>query len=116
MKSYRFVGEEAEALGQRLDHARSSLENSVSPWSKNYWKQVVDQLLLQWKSLPILHDSDAQMTIIPRWNIDYDYYEKNEYTGHGVADRFYEQVFKRDANLDESWERHRAERLSRAQQ
>lgn len=115
MKSYRFVGEEAEALGQRLDHARSSLENSVSPWSKNYWKQVIDQLLLQWKSLPILHDSDAQTTIIPKWNIDYNFYEKNEYTGHGVTDRFYEQVFKHDANLNESWERHRAERLSRAQ-
>lgn len=115
MRNYRFFGEEAEVLGLRLDHARNSLENSISEWSKKYWKQVVGQLLLQWKQIPALHDGDAQTTIIPKWTIDYDYYEKNEYTGHGVSDRFYEQVFKRDANLDESWERHRAERLARAQ-
>ena len=41
MKSYRFLGEEAEALGNRLDYARKSLAGAKTPWAKNYWANNV---------------------------------------------------------------------------
>ena len=116
MKSYRFYGEEMEVLGQRLDAARKSLAGAKSAWARNYWQQNVERLLFQWRQLPILHDGDAQMTIIPKWNITYDFYElghKNE--GTGVTDRFYNAVFNHDANLEASWHNHREARLARAQ-
>lgn len=116
MKSYRFLGEEAEALGNRLDQARKSLASAKTPWAKTYWASCVDRLLFQWRQLPVLHDADAMVTIIPRWTVDYNYYEKNEYTGqNGVADRAYNKLFRESVNLDASWENHRAARLARAQ-
>lgn len=115
MKSYRFLGEEAEVLGARLDAARKSLAGARSAWAKNYWAQAVERLLFQWKQLPILHDADAKVTIIPRWTVDYNFYEKAEFTGHGIADRAYDRLFRDSVNLDASWERHREERLARAQ-
>jgi hypothetical protein len=115
MKSYRFLGEEAEALGVRLDAARKSLAGAKSAWSKNYWGQCVERLLFQWRQLPALHDAEAQVTIIPRWTVDYNYYEKNTSYGYGASDRVYDKFFRAGANLDASWENHRAARLSRAQ-
>lgn len=61
MKSYRFLGEEAEVLGSRLDAARKSLAGAKTAWAKNYWQRNVERLLFQWQQLPILHDGDAQM-------------------------------------------------------
>jgi hypothetical protein len=116
MKSYRFLGEEAEALGTRLDSARKSLAGSQTVWARNYWSQTVEQLLLQWRHLPILHDGDAQVTIIPRWTVSYDFYEKGKDVGYnGITDRAYNKVFRDSADLDASWENHRAARLARAQ-
>ena len=116
MKSYRFLGEEAEILGSRLDAARKALEEAKSPWSKTYWAAVVERLLFQWKQLPVLHDADALVTIIPRWTVDYNFYERQEeYKLYGVADRAYDKLFKQNANLEESWNNHRAARLAKAQ-
>lgn len=115
MKSYRFVGEEAEVLGNRLDAARKALSESKSPWSKTYWAAVVERLLFQWRQLPALHDGDAMVTIIPRWTIDYNYYEKGGDVGYNITDKFYDALFKHDANLEESWNNHRAARLAKAQ-
>ena len=70
LKSYRFFGEEAEALGNRLDAARRSLASTKTKWAQNYWTQTVERLLFQWRQLPILHDGDAVATIIPRWHVD----------------------------------------------
>ena len=116
LKNYRFLGDEAEALGKRLDAARQSLKNSSSTWSIGYWTQVVEQLLFQWRQLPILHDSDAQVTIIPRWTVEYNFYE-NTYKseGYGFTDRAYDKLFKHNADLDSSWHAHREQRLARAQ-
>ena len=36
LKSYRFLGQEAEVLGTRLDAARLALKNARSAWAKNY--------------------------------------------------------------------------------
>ena len=116
MKSYRYLGEEMEVLGQRLDSARKSLAGAKSEWAKNYWKQNVERLLFQWRQLPILHDGDAQTTIIPKWSIHYDFYERGvKHEGKGVTDRFYDAVFNHDANLEYSWHAHRESRLARAQ-
>jgi hypothetical protein len=116
MKNYRFLGEEAEVLGNRLDAARRAFAESKTKWSKKYWKQVVDRLVFQWRQLPVLHDGDAQVTIIPRWTIDYDFYETSQ--EGGLHDGFVERIFdsfKLDANLDASWHRNREARLARAQ-
>lgn len=115
MKNYRFLGDEAEVLGNRLDYARQRLAVATSAWAKNYWSQNVERLLFQWRQLPILHDSEAKMTLIPRWTVEYDFYEKAEWTGHGIADRAYDKIFRDSANLDASWNAHREQRLAKAQ-
>jgi hypothetical protein len=116
MKNYRFLGDEAEILGARLDAARKSLAGSRTAWARNYWSQTVKRLLFQWRQLPILHDGDAQATIIPRWHVSYDFYEKGKEVGYnGITDRAYDKIFRDSANLDASWENHRAARLARAQ-
>ena len=116
MKSYRFYGDEMEILGARLDHARDRAAKSTSSWAKNYWSQNVERLLFQWRQLPILHDGDAISTIIPRWTVDFDFYERNgpiEYVG--VTERAYEKLFRENDNLDASWNNHREARLAKAQ-
>ena len=116
MKNYRFLGDEAEVLGNRLDVARERVAESKTPWAKNYWSQNVERLLFQWRQLPVLHDADAQMTIIPRWTIDYGFYERGHLNeGYGITDKFYDRLFKHDENLDASWHNHREQRLAKAQ-
>jgi hypothetical protein len=116
MKNYRYYGDQAEILGLRMDAARASLNQSTRPWAQNYWRQIINSLLFQWRQLPVLHDGDAQVEIVPRWTVDYDFYEINgpiEYVG--VTDRAYNKIFRDSANLDESWHAHREARLARAQ-
>jgi hypothetical protein len=116
MKNYRYFGDEMEILGNRLDHARECATNAKSAWAKNYWQHNVEQLLFQWQQLPILHDGDAQMTLIPRWTVGYDFYEKGKDVGYnGITDRAYNKVFRDSADLDVSWENHRSARLAKAQ-
>jgi hypothetical protein len=114
LHSYRFFGEEAEALGTRLDSARKSLAQAKNPWSKKYWQNVIDQLVFQWRSLPALHDCDARMLVIPRWTIDYDFYsEGSAVEGYSITDKMFDKVFR--TSLQESWDRAREARLARAQ-
>ena len=117
LRNYRFLGDEAEVLGKRLDAARQSLKNSSSTWSIDYWTQVINQLLLQWRQLPALHDGDAQMSLIPRWTVNYEFVERQLEDGlyGGISDRLYDNVFRKSADLDASWEAHRAQRLAKAQ-
>ena len=116
MKSYRFFGDEMEVLGNRLDHARKCAIQAKTVWAKSYWQRNVERLLFQWHQLPILHDSDAQMSIIPKWMVSYDFYEKAgayEYTG--ITERAYDKLFRESANLYASWHAHREARLAKAQ-
>ena len=116
LKGYRMIGEEAEALGNRLDHARKSLAGSKTKWARNYWAQTVERLLFQWKQLPVLHDGDAMVTIIPRWHVDYEFFERSEEVVHGgFFDRLYHKYTANSPDLTGSWERHRAMRLARSQ-
>ena len=116
LRNFRFLGEEAEALGNRLDAARKSLSESTTPWAQNHWTKVVDQLVAQWRRLPILHDGDAKMSVMPRWTVDYNYYElSDEPTGKmiDVFDKLY--YTSKEPDLTWSWENHRAQRLAKAQ-
>ena len=113
-KRFRFVGEQAEALGKRLDAARRSLKKSKKgTWAHKHWQEVVNQLVLQWRSLPVLHDSDASMLDVPKWTIDYTFYEQDDGIGHGFSDKIYEKLFHAP-NLDASWERARQIRYEKA--
>jgi hypothetical protein len=116
LRNFRFLGEEAEGLGKRLDAARKSLAESTTPWAINYWTKTVEQLVAQWRRLPILHDADAKMSVIPRWMVDYEFYEmSDEPVGRfiDVFDKFYNN--QREPDLSWSWENNRARRLARAQ-
>lgn len=116
MKNYRFLGDEAEILGNRLDQARKRVVESKNEWAQNYWQQNVERLLFQWRQLPVLHDADATMTLIPRWSIDYEFYETSNPSEYvGVSDRAYNKLFRESANLEDSWHNHREQRLARAQ-
>ena len=116
MKSYRFFGDEMEVLGNRLDHARKCAAESKTAWAKNYWQRNVERLLFQWRQLPILHDGDAQMSIIPKWMVSYDFYERGEHNLYnGVTDRAYHKLFRESVDLDKSWHAHREARLAKAQ-
>ena len=116
LRNFRFLGEEAEGLGRRLDAARKSLAESTTPWAVNHWTKTVEQLLAQWHRLPVLHDADAKMSVMPKWTVDYNYYElSDEPTGKmvDVFDKLYH--YSREPNLSWSWENNRAQRLARAQ-
>ena len=114
LRNYRFIGEEAESLGRRLDSARLVLESAQSPWAKHYWTMVINQLLFQWRSLPALHDGDAAMSIIPRWTVSYEFYEVDHNPGrYNITDKIFDEIFR--TSLDESWDRVREARLARAQ-
>ena len=116
LHSWRFIGEEMEALGCRLDAARASLAKAKTDWARWYWQETLDRLLLQWSFLPALHDGQAQTTLLPRWSLDYDYWEGAEelsYSGiEGIPDRLFDKIFRTDG-LDEVWTRHRDARLMR---
>jgi hypothetical protein len=115
MKNYRFLGEEMEVLGQRLDAARECLVRAKSKWAQQYWQLTLDQLMSKWHRLPMLHDGDAQVTIIPQWTVDYDFYEKNIPSGFDLVDRVYHEFFTGNVDLTTSWENNRAQRLAKAQ-
>ena len=117
MKNYRYFGDEAEILGNRLDHARACYKQARrKSWAKGYWRQVVDRLLFQWRQLPVLHDGDAQVEIIPRWTVNYEFYETSNPSEYvGVSDRAYQKLFKESIDLEASWHNHRVQRLAKAQ-
>ena len=108
--NWRFIGEEMEALGSRLDAARKALANSKNEWSRWYWAETLNRLMIQWRHLPALHDGDAKMTLLPRWTVSYDYYQTNQEVGrYDISDKLFDKIFK--TNLDESWHRIRDERI-----
>ena len=115
LRNFRFLGEEAEALGNRLDHARKSLAESHTPWAVNHWTKVVEQLVAQWRRLPVLHDGEAKMSIIPRWTVDYNFYELAEEMPGSIGGRLYHQYVAKDPDLTWSWEHNREQRLAKAQ-
>ena len=116
LRNWRFLGMEMEALGVRLDAARAVLASAKTDWARWYWTETVDRLMLQWRSMPAMHDSDATMTVMPRWTTSYEWWEGTDelgYTGlEGLTDSLFNRVF-RGEDLDSVWHRHRDERLMR---
>jgi hypothetical protein len=56
------------------------------------------------------------MTLIPKWMVSYDYYERGHLNeGFGITDRAFYRVFREAADLEASWNNHRAQRLAKAQ-
>lgn len=115
LRNFRFLGEEAEGLGRRLDAARKSLAESTTPWAINHWTKTVEQLVAQWRRLPVLHDADAKMSVMPRWTVSYDYYELAEEIRGGIGGRLYHAYVAKDPDLSWSWENNREKRLAKAQ-
>jgi hypothetical protein len=112
LRNWRFLGMEMESLGTRLDASRAALATAKTDWARWYWTEVVDRLMLQWSSLPIMHDSDATMTRIPRWTVDYYWWDDtSEIGGWDISDQLFDKLFRVD--LEESWNKIRDERLMR---
>ena len=112
LHNFRFFGEEAEVLGQRMDAARAALNLAQTSWAKWYWRETLDRLLYQWRQLPILHDAEAKVTMLPRWTVDYDFFERHYGSGADIGDKIFDYL-RGDANFDRSWEMVRAERLAK---
>ncbi len=114
LRNWRLVGMEMEALGTRLDAAREALAKSRTEWSRWYWSETIDRLMLQWRNIVPLHEGEARMSQIPRWTTDYEWWEGTQepiYTGvDGLTDRLFDKIF-RSENLEEAWHRHRDARL-----
>ena len=112
LRNWRFLGMEMEALGTRLDAARASLASAEKDWARWYWTETIDRLMLQWRSMPALHDADATMTRLPRWTVDYHWWDgTSELGGWDISDQLFDKIFRSD--LEESWNRIRNERLMR---
>ena len=116
LRNWRFLGMEMESLGARLDAAREALSRARSDWSRWYWTETLERLMLQWRSMPAMHDSDATMTQMPRWTTSYEWWEGTQEIGYsgleGLTDSLFNKVF-RGEDLDSVWHRHRDARLMR---
>jgi len=116
LRNWRFLGMEMESLGTRLDAARAALASAKTDWTRWYWTETVDRLMLQWRSMPAMHDGDATMTVMPRWTINYEWWEQGQEIGYsgleGITDALFDKVF-RGEDLDSVWRRHRDARLMR---
>ena len=116
LRNWRFLGMEMEALGTRLDAAREALSRARSDWSRWYWTETLERLMLQWRSMPAMHDGDATMTLMPRWTANYEWWEGTNEIGYsgleGLTDGLFNKIF-RGEDLDLVWQRHRDKRLMR---
>lgn len=116
LRNWRFLGMEMESLGARLDAAREALSRARSDWSRWYWTETLERLMLQWRSMPAMHDGDATMTQMPRWTTSYEWWEGTQEIGYsgleGLTDSLFNKVF-RGEDLDSVWRRHRDARLMR---
>ena len=111
LRNWRFLGMEMEALGTRLDAAREALSRARSDWSRWYWTETLERLMLQWRSMPIMHDGDATMTLMPRWTVNYEWWDGTvEIGGWDISDQLFDKIFRTD-DLDSVWRRHRDARL-----
>jgi hypothetical protein len=114
LRNWRFLGMEMESLGARLDAAREALSRADSAWSRWYWQETLDRLMIQWRHFVPLHDGDARMQQMPRWATDYKWWEGTQeptYTGlEGITDALFAKVFRSD-DLNAVWNRHRDARI-----
>lgn len=112
-RDFRVIGAEMEVLGQRLDAARSAFDASkADSWAQKHWQSVIDRLMMRWRQLPHLHDGQAVCTDRPRWQIQMDWFERDDGIGHNTfVDRLYSHYFTQP-DLTSSWERARNARIT----
>jgi hypothetical protein len=120
-RDYRSISHDIELLGRRLDAARGAFDAcKADSWAQKHWQAVIDQLMFQWRALPILHDGQATHTYKPKWVVKYDFFEPDDGIGHnGFFDRIIIGLTERLAggpDLHGSWERARNARLAKAPQ
>jgi hypothetical protein len=112
LRNWRFLGMEMEALGARLYGAGGALTRAKNDWARWYWTETLGRLMLQWQAMPILHDGDTTMTQMPRWTLDYEWFDGTKEIGGGydISDYLFDKLF-RGEDLDDTWNRIRDERL-----
>lgn len=116
LKDYRYLEDELNTLGRRLDSARICRKQAKTAWSRNFWDTVIQQLVTHWQRIPILHEIDAVRNNAPRWQVKYNFYEQPDAMEKlNGGERVVGNMLRRP-DLESSWHRHLNERLSRAPQ
>jgi len=107
----RYLEDETEILGRRLDLARDRLKNSRGTWARNYWSQVLDSLIVQWRNSPAVNHGQSLNPGTVRWQVSYDFFELHDgISQHDLSLRIFDRIFR--TNLDDSWERERMRKLT----
>jgi hypothetical protein len=107
----RYLEDETEILGHRLDLARDRLKNSRGTWARNYWSQVLDSLIVQWRNSPSVNHGQSLNPGTARWQVSYDFFESHDgISQHDLSLRIFDRIFR--TNLDDSWERERMRKLT----
>ena len=110
LNPHRFFGDEAEILGHRLDLARTCLNKSKTEWSQNYWNNVIECLVTQWKSSPAVNHGQSLGPDQRRWTVSLDFYEPHcSRDQMDFSHRVFNRIFR--TKLDQSWERERNRKL-----
>jgi hypothetical protein len=111
LHSRRYLEDEIEILGRRLDTARDRLKNSRGKWARRYWCQVLDSLIIQWRNSTAVNLGQNLGPGTARWQVRYDFFEPD--TGINQYDfsrRIFDRIFRTD--LNDSWERERMRKLT----
>ena len=107
---HRYLEDETNILGRRLDLARDCLKQARSSWSKKYWAHVVECLIVQWKNSPAVNYGQGLTPGTARWQVSYDFYEFHDGIGqHDLSQGMFDRIFR--TNLNDSWERERNRKL-----
>jgi hypothetical protein len=106
----RYLEDETEILGRRLDLARDRLKNARSEWAQNYWHQVIESLTVQWQNSPAINYGHSLSPGTARWQVSYDFFELHDGIGqHDFSRGIFDRIFR--TNLNDSWERERNRKL-----
>jgi hypothetical protein len=107
----RYLEDETEILGHRLDLARDRLKNSRGTWSKHYWSQVLNSLIVQWQNSPAVNQGQRLSPGTARWQVRYDFFELHDgIDQYDFSRQIFDRIFRTD--LDASWERERMRKLT----
>jgi hypothetical protein len=120
IKDWRDAGHEIEALGTRLDQARTAAIAAKGSWAKNYWATTVERLFTRWQLMVQLKDTGLRQKGPESFyaNIDYNWWERSEEIRMASVP-FLDNMFDNaglDRRLDESWARAREEKVQKARQ
>jgi len=106
----RYLEDETEILGRRLDLARDRLKNARSEWSRNYWRRVIESLTVQWRNSPAVNHGQSLNPGTARWQVSYDFFEQDDgINQYDFSRRIFDRIFRTD--LNDSWERERMRKL-----